>query len=326
MKNNSDPLVSIGVPVYNGDKYLNECLESILNQNYKNWECFIINNQSTDNTPAIARSFEKRDPRFRLITNPEHVSMVANFNNTFKPISKKAKYFKVICADDWLFPEYLTKMVNMMEKYPQAGFCSSFRMDDKTVNCYGLDYYKGPLYRGKDMLLDHLMRKYEVTGSETTVLYRIETLIKTKLYPAIYNEKCYHFDTSLAYELFNMSDLVFIFQVLSYTRRHEETYTSQISKRFRTFLNFFENELFLYKQDYPVLENEYQKIRKTYGYFLFQCHLKRFRQCLEWHHHHLAPERKFKIREMFMIVTGQILNKIKRLFIRLLNLGKVSIP
>jgi glycosyltransferase involved in cell wall biosynthesis len=320
----SSPLVSIGIPVYNGEQYLAECLESILNQTYLNWECFVINNKSTDKSPLIARSFEERDSRFRVITNPDFVSMTINFNNTIKPISKEAKYFKVVCADDWLFPDYFSRMVEIMEKYPDAGLCSSYRIDNKSVNCVGLDYYQGPLFKGKSVLFDQLMHKYDVTGSETTVLYRIETLKKVKTYPVIYSDNSYHFDTELAYELLNMSDLAFVFQVLSYTRRHEQTYTSQISNRFYTSLNFRENELFKYKSGNSLLEKEYRNVRSSYGYFLFKRYLAQDKACLEWHRQHLAPERKLKPRETGMIIIKTLTNKIKSVLLKVLTFGKMS--
>jgi glycosyltransferase involved in cell wall biosynthesis len=316
------PLVSIGVPVYNGEQYLAECLESILNQTYLNWECFIINNKSTDNSPLIANSFEERDSRFRVITNPDFVSMIINFNNTIKPISQEAKYFKVVCADDWLFPEYLSRMVELMEKYPEAGLCSSYRIDNKSVNGFGLDYYQGPLFKGKSLLFDHLMYKYDVTGSETTVLYRIEILKKIKTYPVIYSNNSYHFDTELAYELLSISDLTFVFQVLSYTRRHEQTYTSQISNKFNTSLNLRENELFKYKSGNPLLEKEYGNVRSSYGYFLFKRYLANDKPCLKWHDQHLAPERKLKPMEIIIIVIKTLMNKIKTVLLKVLTFGK----
>jgi glycosyltransferase involved in cell wall biosynthesis len=321
MLNNRDsgPLVSIGVPVYNGDKYLYECLESIHKQTYQHWECFVINNQSTDNSPLIAKSFEELDSRFRVITNPDFVSMTVNFNNTIKPVSKEAKYFKVVCADDWLFPEYLTRMVEVMEKYPEAGFCSSYRIDNKTVNCFGLDYYQGPRFQGNKVLLDQLMYKYDVTGSETTVMYRIETLKKIKNYPVIFSDNSYHFDTELAYELLNMSDLAFVFQVLSYTRRHEQAFTTKISNRFYTSLNLRENELFKYKAGNSMLEKEYRKVRTQYGYFLFKRCLARDKPCLEWHSKHLPSDRRFNLGESLMIVIISLINKARNLFNRLLT-------
>lgn len=320
----TNPLVSIGVPVYNGEKYLAECLESIHNQTYQNWECFVINNKSTDSSLSIANSFENRDSRFKVITNPEFVDINSNFNNTIKPVSIATKYFKVVCADDWIFPNYLSQMVEVMEKHPEAGICSSFRIDNKSVNCFGLDYYQGPVFDGRSVLFDKLMYKFDLTGSETTVLYRIETLKKLKRYPVIFSAGSYHSDTSLAYELLNMSDLAFIFQVLSYTRRHEHTFTSQISNKFHTSLNFRENELFKYKSGNSLLEKEYSRVRSRYGYFLFIQGIAGNKPCLAWHHQHLAPERRFKPGETFIIVIKTLMNKLKGILIKAFTIRKIS--
>ncbi len=313
---NSDPLVSIGVPVYNGEKYLAECLQSVLDQTYQNWECHIINNKSTDNSLAIAEEFQAKDSRMKVITNSEHVNMTINFNNTVKPVSKDARYFKALCADDWIFPEYLSRMVEVMEKHPEAGFCSSYKLDNRIMQCEGLDYYKGPVFNGKDVLLDMLMQKYEVTGSETTVLYRIETLKKLDTYPLIFSDNSFHFDTELAYKLLCIADLAFVFQVLSFTRVHEDTLTATTSAKYTTSLNFRENTLFTYKSGNPMLEAEYRKLRVKYGWFLFQRKLAGDKKCLEWHRQHIPPERRFRFPEMFKIVLKIQADRIKRVLIK----------
>ena len=304
------PLVAIGIPVYNGDKHLAECLESIRNQTYENWECVVANNQSTDHTLSIAESYAKIDSRFRVVTNPEFVDMKTNFNNAHK-YCNEAKYFKVVCADDWIFPEYLEKMVDVMESNPGAGICSSYRIDNKIVGCYGLDIYSAPLFPGREVLDHELLYKYDVTGSETTVLYRIETLKKTKSYPVIFSDNSYHFDTELAFELLSISDLAFVFQVLSYTRRHELTFTSQISVRFRTSLNLRENSLYKYKQGIPELEKEYHEVRIKYGYFLFIQWIKGENKCLDWHHKHIPLERRFKPGEIITSIGFTFVKKIR---------------
>lgn len=320
-----NPLVSIGVPVYNGDKYLAECLQSILDQTYQNWECHIINNRSTDNTLTIAKEYQSRDNRMKVITNPEFVNMTANFNNTLKPVSKEAKYFKVLCADDWLFPECLSRMVEVMESYPEAGFCSSYRLENKFVKCDGLDYYKGSFFKGKEILLDLLMHKYEITGSETTVLYRIETLKKIDSYPTIFSNNSYHFDTELAYKILNIADLGFTFQVLSYTRQHEEALTTTTSNKFSTHLNFRENALFTYKTGNSILEEEYRKARVKYGWFLFRRKLIGDKKCLEWHHQHIPPERKFTSQEIFIIIFKMLMGKTKRVLAKIFLIGRKSL-
>lgn len=63
----SVPLVSIIVPCYNKGKFLEECLQTILEQSYENWECIILNDGSIDNTEEIAIEWTKRDKRFKYV-------------------------------------------------------------------------------------------------------------------------------------------------------------------------------------------------------------------------------------------------------------------
>ena len=307
------PLVAVGVPVYNGEKYLEKCLESIHNQSYDNWECVIVNNQSTDNSLAIAKKMCTHDSRFKVLTNTEFVDMTTNFNNTYRYASKEAKYFKVVCADDWIFPEFIEQMVNLMEEFPDAGICSSYRIDNTKVRNDDLNINDGPVFKGYEILMDQLKNKYDITGSETTVLYRMEILKKLRGESVVlYDYSSYHFDTSLAYEILNISDLGFIFQVLSYTRRHESTLTSTTSFRFQTSLNFRESELYKYKQLNKFLEQDYIKVREEYGLFLVKCFLKNDRKCLQWHREHLPKERGFKLVESVLIVLKVLWQKIFR--------------
>lgn len=62
------PAISIVLPVYNGEKYLSESIESIINQNYRNWELIIVNDCSTDNSPGLLKNMQKRMIGFLLST------------------------------------------------------------------------------------------------------------------------------------------------------------------------------------------------------------------------------------------------------------------
>ena len=105
----------------------------------------------------------------------------------------------------------------------------------------------------------------------------------------------YHIDTDLAYEVLNISDQGFVFQVLSYTRRHNETYTSQISNRFQTSLYFREMELFKYLNLDQRLKAEYRKVRHRYALFIFKQRLKGDKKCLDWHRKYLAPIKVYQV-------------------------------
>src|SRR6266849_6791651 len=118
---NDQPLVSVITPVYNGDQYLRECIESVLAQTYSNWVYTIVNNCSTDGTLAIAGEYAQRDKRIRIYSNDSLLDIIANHNRAFRLISADSKYCKVVSADDWLFPECLTKMVGVAEANPSVG-------------------------------------------------------------------------------------------------------------------------------------------------------------------------------------------------------------
>jgi glycosyltransferase involved in cell wall biosynthesis len=87
-----EPLVSVVTPVYNGEAYLAECIESVLGQTYKNFEYIIVNNCSKDRSLDIALAYAKRDSRVRVHNNEKFVGVIENHNIAFSLISPAAKY------------------------------------------------------------------------------------------------------------------------------------------------------------------------------------------------------------------------------------------
>src|SRR5438046_3664525 len=109
MMDTSQPLVSVVTPVYNGAKYLVECIESVLSQPYQNWEYIIVNDGSTDATLEIAEKYAASERRIRVVTNASFVNVIENHNIGFRLISKESEYCKIVCADDWIYPECLSR-------------------------------------------------------------------------------------------------------------------------------------------------------------------------------------------------------------------------
>jgi glycosyltransferase involved in cell wall biosynthesis len=90
------PLVSVVTPVYNGVDYIAECIESVLNQTYGNWEYLIVDNCSTDGTLEIAQGYENRDPRLRVVTASEFVGQIENKTGPSarsRPAASTARFF-----------------------------------------------------------------------------------------------------------------------------------------------------------------------------------------------------------------------------------------
>lgn len=308
MKNRDHhPLVSIGVPAYNGEKYLEECLESIKNQTYSNWECVICNNASTDQTPVIAEKYVQSDPRFKLFHTAELLPITDNWNFCFSKISQHSEYFKLLPADDWIYPEFISKMVGVMEDHPEVGICSSFRLVDKEIKSEGLDYYEGNRFAGKEILIRQLKKELNITSSINAVLYRIDSLKKLPYYPSIFQEKPVHQDTFLSYELLLHSDLGFVFQMLSYTRRHDDSVTSTVTDRLNTRLFFREYALSTYRKMDASLEAEYKKVRIQYAYFVLKNILLLRNGILKWHRERL--KRPIRFREYFQAMIRRMMFK-----------------
>ena len=119
------PMVSVGMPVYNGEKYLENALDSLLEQDYENFELIISDNASTDSTPEICRAFAAKDGRVRYSRNEMNVGAVKNFNRVFEMSS--GKYFMWAGSHDLWHPTMLSRCVSLLEQdesvvvsYPQA--------------------------------------------------------------------------------------------------------------------------------------------------------------------------------------------------------------
>ncbi len=105
------PLISVVIPAYNAEQFLDETLESVLSQTYENWECIIVNDGSTDSTESVAKKWCEKDSRFRL-TNKENGGLSSARNWGIK--ESKAEYIAFLDADDILTPDSLEVRINVL--------------------------------------------------------------------------------------------------------------------------------------------------------------------------------------------------------------------
>ena len=125
MKENS-PLVSIGLPVYNGENYIREAIEAILNQSYQNLELIISDNASNDSTEAICRGYKDLDSRVRYHRFDKNYGATKNFNKTFELAS--GKYFKWASHDDTLDKDYIKVCIESLEGNSEIVLCQSYKV------------------------------------------------------------------------------------------------------------------------------------------------------------------------------------------------------
>lgn len=112
------PTVSIGVPVYNGERLVARALESLCAQTFADVEIIISDNASTDGTEAICRAYAARHPHIRYHRQPRNLGAAGNFNFVFR--EARGRFFKWAAHDDVLAPDYLAACVEALEANPDA--------------------------------------------------------------------------------------------------------------------------------------------------------------------------------------------------------------
>ena len=277
------PLVSVITPVYNGAKYLAECIESVLAQTYKNWEYVIVNNCSSDNSLQIAQEYQKRDHRIRIHNNREHVGVIQNHNIAFRQMSRESQYCKVLQADDWLFPDCIDQMVNVAEPNPNVGIVGSYNLCHKWVKCDGLPY-PSTVVSGRDICRQTLLGLVYPFLSPTSLLVR-SGIIRAR--QSFYNESHIYADVEASYEVLRHFDFGFVHQILVYIRRHDESMSSSFARPLNSFIL---GELYYLTQFGPTYltpEEHRKQSRKAWGnYYGFLARsLLRFRERKFWEYH-----------------------------------------
>ena len=106
-------LVSVLIPTYNSAEFIKDCVESIINQTYKNIKIIIINDASTDKTFDILKRLAKQDKRIRLFQNRTNLGITDNMNNGIYKCN--GKYIAILDGDDWAYPYRIEEQVKVME-------------------------------------------------------------------------------------------------------------------------------------------------------------------------------------------------------------------
>jgi glycosyltransferase involved in cell wall biosynthesis len=213
------PLVSVVTPVYNGEEFLSQCIESVLAQTYSNWSYVIVNNCSTDRTLEIAQSYAAKDSRIRVHSNSRFAPIIENHNIALRQISSESKYCKVVFADDWLFPDCISEMVKVAEMHSSVGVVGAYGLDGSRVLWGGL-LYPSTFVPGHELCRKTLSTGLYVFGTPTSLLMRSDLIRGRK---ALYDETNLHADHAACYDLLQESDFGFVHQVLTFSRTRRES-------------------------------------------------------------------------------------------------------
>ncbi len=173
------PKISIIVPVYNTEQYLRQCLDSIISQTFKDFECICVNDGSTDNSLSILQEYANKDTRFKIINKQNGGSSSAR-NAALKNVS--GKYVAFVDADDFISSDYLEQLLNKAEGNDS----------DMVFCCHKIYYSSDNIYendRNGEKIKELFDKYYKTKNTEKKIKYMLNIVEKsrstcTKLYNA----------------------------------------------------------------------------------------------------------------------------------------------
>jgi len=193
-----EPKVTVLMPVYNGERYLNEAVDSILGQTFTDFEFLIIDDASTDKTPEILRSYD--DPRIRVVTNEENLGLSKSLNKGLA--LARGEFIARMDADDVSYPYRLQVQHEFMTQHPGAGVIGSWAeyIDRKGEIVHR---YRAPIFPEENYFYLH----FQNCIVHSSVMFRKDVVISNNGYDE-------SIDKAQDFELWNrLSKIVDIHQI-----------------------------------------------------------------------------------------------------------------
>jgi glycosyltransferase involved in cell wall biosynthesis len=215
------PRVSIGMPVFNGEKYLRQALDSILAQTNQDFELIISDNASTDKTQQICREYVRKDSRIRYYRNKINIGAARNFNRVFELSS--GEYFKWAAHDDVLAPEFLSRCNGILDQNPSIVLCHSRTgcIDESGAIVRTYEYEAVPDSRKSHERFGNVLKKIGVPWMIFGVIRR-DILNKTRLMGDYIGS-----DWVLLAEISLFGRMYEIPEYLFFRREHQDAYTTK---------------------------------------------------------------------------------------------------
>ena len=111
-------MVTIAIPIYNAERYLRDAIQSVINQTYRDWTLYLINDGSSDNSLAIMHEYANRDCRIKIINDGENKGLVARLNQSIA--LAETKYYARMDADDIMYVTRIEEQVRFLEEHPDV--------------------------------------------------------------------------------------------------------------------------------------------------------------------------------------------------------------
>lgn len=251
MNNTALPVVSVLTTVYNREKYIAACIESVINSTFSNWEMIIVDDQSKDKSLHIANQFAQKDSRIRVYKNETNLGDYPNRNKAAS--YAKGKYIKYLDADDLIYPHGLEIMVKTMEAFPEAALGISQEVAE--------DFAPYPFQM---LPLETFRREYLQRG--VLGLGPTGTIIKRDIFEKLncFTGTRYIGDFEMWHKIAMYYPVVKMVPGLSFWRRHDDQEISKGQESMFYLENAYKHNLkILNNPDNPLLESEKELAIKT---------------------------------------------------------------
>ena len=252
MNQNTNIIVTVIVPAYNYANFIGECLDSVLSQTFKSWECIVIDNGSTDNTQDIVKSYSNKDGRIKYhYTNQKGVSLARNLAVSLS----HGTYLLPLDADDKIDPTYLEKAVNIMNQNPEISlvYCNAILFGSVNKKWILPDFnYKAMLIENS-IFCTALIKKNEflaVHGYNVNMVEGFEDWDFWIKYLA--NNK----------KVYKLNDILFYYRI----KQHSRNSVLDTEKQLRLRTQIYHNHKDIYHQFFSIPELIYQNYTLSTNY------------------------------------------------------------
>lgn len=244
-----EELVSVVIPVYNVKKYIKKCVNTIINQTYKNLEIILVNDGSTDGSEKVCQELKNEDKRITVI-NQKNQGLSAARNTGIK--YAKGQYIQFVDSDDWIDCNCIKELYNCIKKYKSdiaiCGIIMSYPKYDKKMN-----WFDKNLCINNDDALIELLKNNNISSHAWNKLYKIELFDKIE-FPI---GKIYE-DVRMMYKVFLKARKIAISnKYLYYYRQRSNSITTKID------INNKLEYIQAFKERYYYFESTYKKEKYT---------------------------------------------------------------
>lgn len=231
----SSPSVSVVIPVYNGERFLVEAIDSVLSQTFADFELIILDNCSTDSSFDIAKNYAEKDQRVRVIRNSENIGMVGNWN--LAVLEATGDFIKLLCADDQIEPSHLQDFVEIFQSHPNVTLVTAIErfIGDSEVE-KDPSYYPATGDIEGRWAQNHLLTHRNWVGCPSSVMFRRDSL-RVGIFNMMWKDYLTDFDLWL--RILSSGDLYVIPRVLTSIRLHQGQITNTKNIEF----SFFKEEI-----------------------------------------------------------------------------------